>query len=110
MTAQGQRLACSLGQEELAERRRELRDALAGQVSELRRDPAAVRFEPSYSRPLHERLARLVELERACCPFLELALEHEGGRLVLTITAPPGAGAALDVFAETAAGNPAQAG
>ena len=36
-------------------------------------------------------LDRLVEAERACCPFLELAVEETSAGLVLIVTAPAGA-------------------
>jgi hypothetical protein len=40
---------------------------------------------------VRSELERLVEAERACCPFLELALEETTAGLVLTVTAPPDA-------------------
>jgi hypothetical protein len=33
-------------------------------------------------------LDRLVQAERACCPFLELAVEETSAGFVLTVTAP----------------------
>ena len=38
---------------------------------------------------VRDAVGRLVELERQCCPFLELTVEDAGELVALTVTAPP---------------------
>jgi hypothetical protein len=42
-----------------------------------------------------ERLEKLVEAERQCCPFLAIQLHDEGELIALEVTADAGAEAAL---------------
>jgi hypothetical protein len=36
------------------------------------------------------RLEEIVEAERRCCPFLNIEIDQEDGRILLSIEAPPG--------------------
>ena len=53
--------------------------------------PGGVRIELRDSDGVRDALARLAELERECCPFLELTVEPLDGLIALTVTAPPDA-------------------
>ena len=96
----GEPVACSLSGAEMADRQGELRAILGGRVTHAVRRGNAVRLELPDSPGLDERLARVVELERACCPFLDLAVERDAGRLVVRIEGPPEATAVIDAFEE----------
>ena len=86
-------IACLLSEPELAARRAAIAQALAEadvQATEELPDGWIVRFAPVPD--LLTRLARFVDLERACCPFLAFTLEApaNGGPLALRVTGPPG--------------------
>jgi hypothetical protein len=84
-------IACALNQKQFAERM-ELVKRLAQEAKECRKLPHGVglSFEP-VSRRVSE-LAKLVDLERACCPFLTFRIEASAGRPVwLELTGPPAA-------------------
>ncbi len=49
----------------------------------------------------------LVERERECCPFLDIRVEPEGERLVVSIRGPSEAQPVLDAIYAAAAGEPA---
>jgi hypothetical protein len=46
-----------------------------------------VEFTPDAE--VHAELTRLVELERECCPFLDLQIEQSADALVLRASGPP---------------------
>ena len=90
-------IACALDQVELAERR-ELVKRLAQEAKERRKLPHGVglSFEPVSGRVTE--LAKLVDLERACCPFLTFRIEvPAGGSVWLELTGSP---AALEIIRE----------
>ncbi len=95
-------LACSLSGEAMADRLTELRALFRQSLLSADRDGAALSLELRDSPEAGERLARLVELERACCPFLAIEMGRRGGRLQLRLEAPAGAEAVLHGFAEVA--------
>ena len=84
-------IACSLGAEDLEVRLAQIQeigsDALLGQesVGNVHR----LRFRADAD--VRARLESVVAAEAACCPFLDIGLESDGGELVLSIAAPPGA-------------------
>jgi hypothetical protein len=85
-------LACSLSATD-AKVRQGAWDELLRRAA-LKRAPVTggmrVEFRPDGD--VRDRLTRLVELERECCPFLELTIDETGdGRLALTATGPPDA-------------------
>ena len=99
MTA-GEPLACSLTGGELRRREADLR-ALLGDgapLSARREGGGTLRVELRASAGLRERLERAAELERACCPFLDLTVEDAGERIVFRICGPPEATAVIDDF------------
>ncbi len=96
-------VACSLSGGEMAERGAEWRSVLDGRLLAAERDGVALRLTLRDSPGLGERLARLVELEATCCPFLALRTGREEGRLILLFDGPPEARPVIDLFAEAAA-------
>jgi len=94
-------IACLLTDSELQERRRDVLQKTKGAVTEVKEleDGFAYRFLPGESR-LSE-LARLVELERQCCPFLRfrITVEPGDGPVWLELTGPDGTkGFLADLF------------
>ena len=87
-------LACSLSPDELSQRVLEWRALRADQVE---RQVAPRHFSARYSRRpgVVERLEKLVEAERQCCPFLAIQVHDEGALIALEVTAAAGAEAAL---------------
>ena len=88
-------VACSLSSTDARTRQAEwsalLRDAARSRTPV----PGGIRVE--LTGDVRSELIRLVELERECCPFLELVVEESAaGGLVLTATAPPDAEALVD--------------
>ena len=80
-------IACALGHGQLAERK-ELVQHLSQEATERRELPNGVglRFKPAPGRVTE--LAKLVDLERACCPFLTFRIDAPaGGPVWLELTA-----------------------
>ena len=96
-------VACSLSGSDMAERQAELCALFADSVVEKKRDERGLRLLLRDSPGLAERVARVVELERECCPFLQIALEREAGHLDLRIEGPPEAAPVIDGFAQLSA-------
>ena len=87
------KIACSLGEAELRERRAAVRQALETAPFEQRTElPDGYLFRFTSEAGLIERLATFVELERGCCPFLTFAIEvsENHGPVALRLTGPPG--------------------
>jgi hypothetical protein len=82
-------IACSLSSADAKSRQGEWAALL--QRASLRRIavPNGVRVELRPDDHIRAELERLVELERACCPFLELRIDDEGDELALTVAGPP---------------------
>jgi hypothetical protein len=74
-------IACALNQTQLAERR-EMVERLAQEAKERRklRHGVGLSFEPVSNRVTD--LAKLVDLERTCCPFLTFRIEAPAGGAV----------------------------
>ena len=90
-------IACALNQGQLAERK-ELVQRLAQEATERRKLPNGVglRFKPVSGRVTE--LAKLVDLERACCPFLTFRIDAPaGGPVWLELT---GTAAAQEIIRE----------
>ena len=83
-------IICSLTENELKERRREILDTMRATATEMISLPNgyAFRFEPNQETLL--RLARLVDLERQCCQFLSFRILVEPrAPITLEVTGPP---------------------
>lgn len=94
-------VACLLTDSELQERRRDVLQKAKSAVNEIKEleDGFAYRF--SYGESRLTDLAKLVELERQCCPFLRfrITVEPADGPVWLELTGPEGTKAFLaDLF------------
>ena len=85
-------IACLLSPSEFHARREELWPVLIGQASEVSPLENGYELRFTASEDLLASLSRVVELERACCPFLTFGLSEDAdARLVtLSVTGPPG--------------------
>ncbi len=85
-------IACTLTAAELLEGSSELLPGLAAQARQIvaRGDGYVLRFDASGERLA--QIARVIDRERSCCPFLrfQLTVESGGGPMWLEITGPPG--------------------
>ncbi|MGA7848946.1 MAG: hypothetical protein WCA13_07535 [Terriglobales bacterium] len=83
-------IACTLTETEMRERRRTILDAFRGATLNVTSLPLGYvyRFEPTSE--ILTQLARLVDLERQCCPFLTFKIVIEAGNrsICLEITGP----------------------
>ena len=90
-------IVCTLDAAALGDRVAQMRaigaDGLTG--ASFEGDQARLRFRPEVAA----RLEAVVAAERDCCAWLGLDLAREGDALELTLTAPPGGGAAMREFA-----------
>jgi hypothetical protein len=77
-------IACSLSSTDALARQAEWEELLR-----RARVRTAERVEFPPDPYLRAELVRLVELERECCPFFDLQIEHRGRALVLKASAPP---------------------
>jgi hypothetical protein len=84
-------IACALNQAQFAERK-ELVKQLAQEAKERRELPHGVGFSFESASNRVTELAKLVDLERACCPFLTFRIEAPaGGAVWLELTGPAAA-------------------
>jgi hypothetical protein len=87
-------IACSLDAQGQRARLAEWADVLRQAVAyEYIAD--GVRYEFRASEELEARLRELCDLESRCCPFLGFAVARAGEWVVISVTAPPEAQAAL---------------
>lgn len=97
-------VACTLTADALADRRTGVLAPLGRAVLERREveDGWAFRFAPEPGRV--EALARVVEMERACCAFLRFRIQVEpaGGPVWLELTGPPAAKEMIAAFFDAA--------
>ncbi len=84
------RIACSLDGDQLEARLAAVRDV--GRAALISREQAGNRHRLRFRRKpgMLARLEAIVSAERACCPFLTLALEETADEIVLTIEALAG--------------------
>ncbi|MEO3784175.1 hypothetical protein ABGB12_12640 [Actinocorallia sp. B10E7] len=95
-------IACTLPAGEMKARLGEFEQLFAQALTGWRREPLVLRLE--LRGGVEERARALLAAEAECCAFL--GFEVEGGQegLLVTVTAPPEAGAALDGLQELAEG------
>jgi hypothetical protein len=86
-------LACSLSERDLAKRRRELAENVAGGVLKVDELEDGYAFVFPGSAEWAARLVELVNAERTCCPFFafELVFQPDLGPVLLKIRRPEGA-------------------
>lgn len=82
-------VACSLTSADARSRQAEWRRLLRGAALTRNALPGGMRIELHSDESVRSELARLVQLERVCCPFLDFAIEESDGKLILTVAAPP---------------------
>lgn len=81
-------IACALDQEQFAERKR-IVDRLAQEATERRSIPDGVSLSFEAVSGRVTELAKLVDMERSCCPFLTFRIEAKPGELIsLELTGP----------------------
>jgi hypothetical protein len=100
-TAMGSRelpMACSLQPDEWAERERLIDRIASAGVEDVRLGEETLAFHFRSDPELLRSLKELIELERACCPFLEFGLSEQSSSLTLTVQAPDGPATALDAI------------
>lgn len=91
--------ACSLDPDGMARRATDFRALLAPNLRALRRTRAGAQIDLTLDAADERALARLLELERECCPFWRFALTRRSARLVgLEVRAEPPHEDALEAF------------
>lgn len=92
-------VACSLSTDAMEERRDAWQALVARYLLERERAEGRLALRFTSSADVEATVRRLAELERECCPFLELsvAVGPEGVRL--TVLAPSGVDEVLDAIA-----------
>jgi hypothetical protein len=90
-------VVCSLDAAALHDRAAEL--AAIGADALIASEVAGRRAQLRFRTAVADRLTAVVAAERECCAWLGLDLERRDDRLYLTLTAPPGAEAAMHEFA-----------
>ena len=83
-------VACRLSQAELGERKKVLAELSRG-IVERRKLPDGLALRCESVPGVVSRLGQLVELERACCPFIHfrIVVEPANGPVWLELTGPP---------------------
>lgn len=86
-------VACSLTGSEMADRRRGLADEIFSGTLRMEELEDGYQFVFPGNAGWPAKLARMIEAERECCPFLTFALffEPNGGPISLRVTGPDGA-------------------
>ena len=84
-------IACSLSGEDQSKRLLEMASLSDRVLAVHARGERAALVDFRADAETKSRLERIVEAERKCCPFLELALSDHGSRLAVSIDGPEGA-------------------
>jgi len=99
-------IACSLGPGDLRQRLNEIAAIGAEGLIERRADGDRQLLCFRADDETHRRLEAIVAAEAECCSFLELSLERQGGKLVLSIAAPRAGRPVAEELAAAFAGAP----
>jgi hypothetical protein len=93
-------IACTLSDSELRERRGTLLDVVRKAAIDVTELPPGYVYLFDPDSGILPNLARLVDLERVCCPFLTFTLQVEAGHqpVRLEITGPPQAKSVIADF------------
>ena len=91
-------VACSLTGPELQERRNSVLQKVRGAMSEIKETSGGYAYRFPSDEGWVSELARLIELERQCCPFLrfQVTVEAGGGPIWLELSGPEGTKAFLE--------------
>lgn len=94
-------IACTLGPAEFQQRLAHIRELTRRALRERSRD--GLRLTLSYDPGAAADVRALIEMERACCSFLDFELDEQVDHLLLTITAPAAARDSIEeIFSEFA--------
>lgn len=95
-------IACSLDPAELAARRDALLPGLAARAVAREFLPEGLRWQFAPSADLLAQIARVLDAERQCCPFLrfDLTIEPAGGPVWLAVTGPAGTRELLEAITQ----------
>jgi hypothetical protein len=93
-------VVCTLTEEELRERRRNVLDSIRSQVIAVTRSASGYGYSFDPSSEVLAALGRLVDLERKCCPFLsfKIVVPAGGAPIQLEVSGPLEAKAAIENF------------
>ena len=94
-------IACSLSADEMARRGEEMRALARDALMDKSRAPGFVKLEFRSGGGTDAAVHELVRRERECCPFLDIAVERAGERIVVSIRGPGEAQPVLDAIYET---------
>jgi hypothetical protein len=84
-------LACSLSGNDQVHRLREMASLSDRVLAVHPKGDRGARVDFRGDMETKSRLERIVDAERECCPFLELALSDHGSKLAVSIGGPEGA-------------------
>ncbi len=98
-------IACTLAGAERLERRHRWEQLCRRSFTELTRTAEGVTLSFAENPIVEAELRSLVTLERDCCSFARWVLSADGGQLVLRVSAPPDAVAAVQALVTAAAGS-----
>lgn len=101
-SCQNSEFACSLSDEDLANRRRMMHETLTPHLVSVDTLDNALRLVFPHTRDLQDQLETLVGLERECCDFLAFDLSTGHEHITLTIEGPAEARKTLMMFASLA--------
>src|SRR5437588_1693566 len=88
--------ACTLGPEELSDRRDQWRAVLASELVASERRSTGIELRLRAAPSTADTLRKLVQAERSCCSFLAWALAVSPQEIVLDIAGPAGTEALFD--------------
>jgi hypothetical protein len=91
-------LACRLDVVEQASLMAEYSHLASTAVVGVRRAATTLAISVSRSSEAEGLVERIVEAERACCPFMRIAVDPEGGTLALRYSGPDAIGPVLDMI------------
>ena len=93
-------VACTLGPDDAAERRRRWHALLATATRPATRGDDRVEVRWRLDRPDADELEALVAAERECCAFAAWTIEHDDGETTLRVTIPDDRAAGLGLIAD----------
>ena len=93
-------IACSLTNDELQERRKNILNKIAASLIDSEELPDGFRYRFSIDDSLLQNLITVINLERKCCPFIDFKLSLEAGKdyASLDLTGGQGAKEAIKVL------------
>jgi len=93
-------IACSLTDNELRERRKNVLDKIAALLIDSHELPDGFRYRFSIDDSILQNLITIINLERKCCPFLNFKLSLEAGEdyASLDLTGQQGAKKAIQLL------------